>query len=64
MEREYLKNRSGSNLGFIKNEGGKQTIFDQKGKRLGSYDEKTDTTFNRSGSRVAIGNFLSSLLGE
>jgi hypothetical protein len=57
---QELRDRNGSRIGTIKDEGNRQIIYDRNGSRLGYYDGKS--TYDRTGRRVGDGNLLTSLL--
>lgn len=57
---QVLKDRYGSKIGEIRDEGNKQTIYDKYGSRLGYYDGRY--TYDKYGSRIGEGNMLATLL--
>ena len=57
---QVLKDRYGSKIGEIRDEGNRQTIYDRYGSRLGYYDGRY--TYDRYGSKVGEGNLLAALL--
>ena len=57
---QVLKDRYGSKIGEIRDEGNKQTIYDKYGSRLGYYDGRY--TYDKYGSRIGEGNMLVTLL--
>ena len=61
MEREVLKDAHGKKLGEIEKQGNHLVLMAADGTRLGHYDEGTNTTYDKHGSKVGSGNLLSSI---
>ena len=57
---QVLKDRYGSKIGEIRDEGNRQTIYDKYGSRLGYYDGRY--TYDKYGSKIGEGNMLTTLL--
>jgi hypothetical protein len=58
-----LKDKRGVKVGEIRDgSGGKLSIYDARGVRLGDYDPKSDVTRDARGVKVSQGNTLASLL--
>ncbi len=62
MATQVLKDNRGFTIGRIEESGGKLTIKDERGFKKGSYDPKSDTTFDDRGHTVGKGNLLMTLL--
>lgn len=59
-----ITNRSGSVIGYNRVTGDKHEVTDRSGKLLGWYNQRTDTTVDRSGSVVGRGNLTAMLLAR
>ena len=59
---QVLKDKSNRIIGRIKSQGGRLVIFDAANRKLGTYDPKKDTTFDKSNRKVGTGNLLTTLL--
>lgn len=57
-----LKDKRGNKIGEIREQSGKQVIYDPRGNRKGEYDPKTNVTKDARGNRVGQGNLLTTLL--
>ncbi len=62
MVSHVLRDRGGRRLGEIKERDGILEIFNYSGRRMGSYDPKTNVTKDYSGKTVGTGNLLTTLL--
>lgn len=61
MERE-IKNGLGIVMGRISDEGDKKRAYDRSGIYLGYYDKQLDTTYDRFGNVIGLGEVLVSLI--
>ena len=59
---QVLKDKSNRVIGRIKSQGGRLVIFDAANRKLGSYNPKTDITYDKSNRKVGTGNLLTTLL--
>lgn len=59
---QILKDSRGNKIGEIKNQGDKLIIVDSRGNKQGTYDPKTNTTYDSRGNKYGSGNLLTSLL--
>ena len=57
---QVLKDRYGTKLGEIRDEGTRQTIYDKYGTRLGYFDGRY--TYDKYGRKIGEGNLLATLL--
>ena len=57
---QVLRDNFGRKLGEIRDEGTKQTIYDEFGRRLGYFDGRY--TYDALGRRVGEGNLLAAFL--
>lgn len=57
---EVLRDRYGTKIGEIRDNGSRKEIYDRYGSKLGYYDGRN--TYDRYGSKVGEGNLLTSLL--
>jgi hypothetical protein len=64
MADQILKDRTGREIGRIKNIGVLLKAYDRTGRELGSYDPKRDTTYDRSGREICSGNQLVTLINQ
>lgn len=62
MATQILKDKYGSKIGEIRDNGSVQTIHDKYGSKLGEYRPSTNTTHDKYGSKIGSGNLLTSLL--
>jgi hypothetical protein len=62
MQTHILPDRQGAKVGEIEVVGPEQVLRDRQGRRLGSYDARTDLTRDRQGSIVGRGNLLTRML--
>ena len=57
---QILKDRYGVKIGEIRDEGGRQNIYDKYGVRLGYFDGRN--TYDKYGRKIGEGNLLAMLL--
>ncbi len=57
---EILRDRYGSKLGEIRDNGNEQVIYDKYGSKLGTY--RNGCTYDKYGSKIGTGNLLTTLL--
>ena len=63
MERNVIKDFKGVILGYIEEDSnGNQICKDSRGKKLGSYDKKSNVTKDIYGKKLSKGNTVVSLL--
>lgn len=62
MASQDLKDKIGRLLGKIKEENGRFVLYDKIGRKIGSYDPKTNVTWDKNGRKVGTGNLLTTLL--
>ncbi len=63
MSKEVLRSRSGHRIGTIETDAkGVQTLRDPSGRKLGTYDPRTNKTREVSGHLVGTGNLLMTLI--
>lgn len=56
---EYIiYNKSNLRLGIMKPSGSKLYAFDKSNRRLGYWDERTNTTYDKNNKRMGKGNLL------
>ena len=58
----YIRTKFGDPIGSFVTSSHQTAAHDKYGSYLGYYDSKTDQTYNKSGSPIADGNVLSTLL--
>lgn len=63
MARIYRDNH-GNKIGSVVTQSGHRYAYDADGRRVGHYDENTDTTYDARGRRVGSGDQLVSLMQE
>jgi hypothetical protein len=60
---EVLRDWMGRELGRIRTDSsGKLEAFDRMGRRLGSYDPRSNRTYDQMGREVGQGNLLAALI--
>jgi len=64
MADQLLKDKNGRLIGKIAMSGSRYQGFDQSGRLKGSYDPKSDSTFDANGRLVGKGNLLSALVTQ
>lgn len=57
-----IKDNNGRVLGQTKSFGGRETMFSNTGRVVGSYDSRTNRTFSEGGRVVSQGNTLTNRL--
>lgn len=62
MSQEMLRDGKGLLIGKLKKEPGVQTLYNAKNLILGTYNEKSNTTYDKTGKLVGRSNVLLSLL--
>ena len=62
MGEETLRDRSGKLLGKIKDMNNGKEVRDSSGRKLGSYNKKSNDTRDSNGRLIGKGNLLSSFL--
>jgi hypothetical protein len=62
MTIQILRDRGGKRLGEIRERDGILEIFSYSGRRMGSYDPRTNVTKDYSGKTIGAGNLLTTLL--
>ena len=62
MADQILKDRTGREIGRIKNGGIILKAYDRTGRELGSYDPKRDKTYDRIGREIGSGNQLAAFI--
>ena len=63
MSERILKNKLGNKIASIKTHpDGKQELIGKLGNKLGTFDPKTNKTYNKLGNTIGSGNLLTTLL--
>jgi hypothetical protein len=62
MSRQILSDGTGNVIGEIKQQGSNLVIVDRYGNVKGTYNPRTNTTYDSNGNTVGTGNLLASLL--
>lgn len=63
MSERILKNKLGNKIASIKTHpDGKQELKGKLGNKLGTFDPKTNKTYNKLGNTIGSGNLLTTLL--
>lgn len=65
MSERILKNKLGNKIASIKTHpDGKQELKGKLGNKLGTFDPKTNKTYNKLGNTIGSGNLLTTLLAD
>ena len=62
MASQVLRDRNNAKIGEIKEMGGRLVVFDKNNSKCGSFDPKTNITYDKRNTKVGTGNLLTTLL--
>lgn len=63
MSKMIIRNRSSKEVGYIMTDSkGRQTAYNIKGEKLGSFDPKTNITKNNKNVSMGSGNLLAGII--